>query len=143
MSLTLSDADLARLQDCPGGIYAIWTDPDDLDGFDRVYIGKSKGVKRRIASHLRELRKGRHSVKLQDAWDTRGEAVFKCWLIEPLTANNADQLDGLLIEREKYWLRLHWAWNETHGYNFSYSSHSSKPQRKNFAEDVWLRRCVV
>lgn len=49
----------------------------------KMYIGKSKSIRRRWSDHRYKLRKGAHENKyLQRAWDKYGESVFSFVILE-------------------------------------------------------------
>lgn len=70
------------------GIYAIRCLPDG-----RVYVGQSRRIMGRWRDHLRELREGRGSPKLQKAWDQYGPCQFSFEVLEDVT--NPDDMKGL------------------------------------------------
>ena len=78
------------------GIYKI-----DL-GTDKVYIGSSKNIDKRLNSHLSKLRRGSHSnQKLQRAFDKHGEDCFNYKIIEEEVNENK------LLKLEQYYLDNH------------------------------------
>lgn len=65
----------------------------------RVYVGSSLNIRRRIKSHLKLLRKGKHhSPRLQHSWDRHGEGVFVYEKLEEVAS--ADDL----VPREQFWI---------------------------------------
>ena len=106
--MQLSDSDLSKLQNSPGGIYAI-----SRSGDYRCYIGSSESVRQRLHKHSSRLGKGNHhSPKLQRAVSKHGADAFEVFLIEVV----ADKQD--LIKREQYWIDL-FAAADSHGYNIA------------------------
>ena len=76
------------------GVYAIH---DVRSGLR--YIGSSKNIKNRIASHIYKLSQGRHHSKgLQALWDVKGEVAFESYALEIVADKER------LIEREQYWI---------------------------------------
>lgn len=66
------------------------------------YIGQSSDLYRRRVKHWRDLRKGlHHCVKLQQAWASDGEEVFRFMVLERCPA-------PLLTEREQWYFDHHW-----------------------------------
>lgn len=80
---------------------------------NKKYVGKSKSVKSRIRSHIRDLNNGKdHSTVLQFAWDKYGESKFIYYVIEKCPIE-------MLLDREIYWIKeLKTHVNES-GYNIS------------------------
>lgn len=82
-----------------GGIYAlrnIWE--------DAVYSGCSKHSARRVATHLRTLRLGKHyNPRLQLAWERDGANAFASIILEACAVPFHGS-DGLW-EREHRWIR--------------------------------------
>jgi hypothetical protein len=115
MSLTLSDADLARLQDCPGGIYLITLQGpgcDDLserDGYGYAadvdftpYVGRAKNIKARMMDHSRRLRNGKHmNFALRNAAKRYGVDGFEFHIVE-FVSDKANQ-----PSRERFWIDLY------------------------------------
>lgn len=59
------------------------------------YIGSSDHVIRRFCAHISQLRRGKHhSIRLQFAWQSRGEAAFEFIILESVPVDE-------LIERER------------------------------------------
>lgn len=70
------------------GIYKL-----NFKGTDRVYIGQSSNIERRISEHLRDLCTGVSAAKLQDAYNTYGEPSY-----EVLCEGSLSELDSLETE---------------------------------------------
>lgn len=80
----------------------------------KVYIGSSKNVEKRWATHLSELRNNKHhSYHLQQAWNKYGQDSFEFSIIEILDN------EFLLIEKEQYWIDKYASYNCKLGYNIS------------------------
>lgn len=86
---------------------------------NKMYIGSSKNVKRRLQEHKRELRKGIHINKhLQNAWNKYGEENFLFKEIESIdtTLNNNFLLKDLRELETKY-IKLFCTSDTEFGYN--------------------------
>ena len=58
------------------------------------YFGQTTDVERRVLSHLRQLRAGRHpNKKMQDVFDKHGEAKFRYETVETTTVERVDRLE--------------------------------------------------
>ena len=65
---------------------------------EKRYVGQSVSIKKRIAEHLRHLRKGKHGCKhLQAAFNKYGELFFEYKILEICEK-------GELTKREQYWM---------------------------------------
>ena len=79
----------------------------------KVYIGQSIDIKKRWASHLRELRKGIHdNIYLQDDWLIYGEGSFTFEIIKKCRSIKLDEI-------EKYYIDHYKATDRKYGYNRS------------------------
>lgn len=77
-----------------GGIYEI-----RHKSSGKVYVGSAMSFKKRFATHLCQLKAGKHhSKKLQNAWNKYGEAEFEFRIIE-IVADSKN-----IIPREQFWL---------------------------------------
>jgi len=80
---------------------------------NKVYIGSSLNITRRIKDHLYKLGLGKHhSVLLQRAWDKYGWEYFDIDILESCDKN-------LLQDREQYYLDLYESYSPRKGYNIS------------------------
>lgn len=70
------------------GIYAIVNKQDK-----KLYIGKSSNIRARIQQHVSSLKKGKHTQKMQTAYDNDPDS-FECHVIF-LCDGNKRELDGL------------------------------------------------
>lgn len=76
------------------GIYAI---ENTVSG--KVYVGSSKGIEKRIRTHLSALRRSKHCNRhLQSSWDKYGSASFLFYTLE-LVASESD-----LLTCEQVWI---------------------------------------
>lgn len=76
------------------GIYIIECSKDP-----RLYIGQSKNVEARLASHLKGLRDGGgHCSKLNEAWRLHGEEAFTFRLLFRVPVEHLDDAEQLLIQ---------------------------------------------
>lgn len=83
--------DMPTVPQC--GVYAIRCIP-----LQRVYVGSSLSLSRRLASHRNALRRGDHFNKaLQSAWNEHGESAFEFVCLETTSSNERHT-------RETYWI---------------------------------------
>lgn len=81
---------------------------------EKVYIGKSENLGKRIKYHISSLTHGKNKNKhLQNAYSKYGSGNFSVEIIEVLD-NDAD-----INEREKYWISYYKANNRNYGYNLT------------------------
>lgn len=93
---------------------------------NKVYIGQTVNLNKRMMEHFNDLRKGKHhSLKLQRAFDKYGEEFFEHSLIEIVPENIAD-------DREKYWIKHY---NSTDK-NFGFNNESGGNLKKVVSEDT-------
>ncbi|MBF1054549.1 MAG: GIY-YIG nuclease family protein, partial [Parvimonas sp.] len=72
---------------------------------NKVYIGSTIDFKQRKATHLKELRRGKHANShLQNAWNKYGEDNFIFKIIERCSIEN-------LLIREQYYINLFYGEN--------------------------------
>ena len=96
------------------GVYRIVNTIDN-----KVYIGSSKSLSRRLAAHIRRLEAGNHhSPHLQRAWSKHGRDAFLFEKIE-------DAPPKELVEREQYWIDQYQSFDKNRGYNVSPTAYSS------------------
>lgn len=89
------------------GIYIIRNEANN-----KVYIGKSEDLHKRIMRHINSLFQGSNGNKhLQAAFDKYGSKMFDISLLQIL--NEDDDIN----EREKYWIDYFNATNKEFGYN--------------------------
>lgn len=88
------------------GIYTIKNLKDN-----KIYIGKSIEIKKRITAHKYRLRNNKHvNTHLQNAWNKYGEDNFEFNIKEICEIK-------LLSLREKFWIDLYNSNNPEYGYN--------------------------
>lgn len=91
------------------GIYKITTTNNN-----KVYIGSSDNVEKRLKAHFSKLRRNvHHSLYLQATYNKYGRKVFHTSIIEVLDDNKNK------IEREQYWMDFYKSYNRKFGYNMS------------------------
>lgn len=87
---------------------------------NKVYIGSSKNIRKRIQLHLQTLQKGtHHSYLLQRSWDKHGSDNFTVEVI--LTVLDITKM----IEHEQYFLDLFQSYVSKNGYNLEIVANSS------------------
>lgn len=95
----------------------------------KLYIGSTKGFKRRLYEHRRQLRTGTHRNKhLQSAWKEYGERAFS---FRPI-AIVRDTQEMLDLEREMI-VRMR-SFDREHGYNISIEPSNNQLGLKRSAE---------
>ena len=113
------------------GIYKIVNTIDD-----KIYVGRSKNVYKRVRAHKCDLRKNRHGNQyLQNSWNKYGEENFMWEVIELCSLD-------IISERESYWIKELNTLDRDCGYNIEerdlqnryteeYKQHLSKLQKVN------------
>lgn len=77
----------------------------------KVYVGSSRNTTKRKYEHFYKLKKGiHHNSHLQSAYDKYGKESFHFMVVEICS-------DGLLTEREDYWIGHYDSRNPEKGYN--------------------------
>jgi group I intron endonuclease len=97
-------------EDRKSGIYCI----RNLSN-NKVYIGKSKNIYKRIHQHLYDLKNGRKKNEnqyLMNAWNKYGNDAFEYFVLEFLELD-----EGLLKDRELYWMEKYNSTDRDFGYN--------------------------
>lgn len=80
---------------------------------ERVYVGSSVNVVKRLKQHQNELEKGKHSNSLlQRAWNKYGQDAFAFGLIERIDSEQ-------LLSREQQWIDDLEAYDRKRGFNIS------------------------
>lgn len=78
---------------------------------EKVYIGYSKDVERRLRQHSNGLKRGKHhNSHLQAAWFLYGLDAFQFLTIEKCDIS-------IVAQREAYWIQFYDACNHKTGYN--------------------------
>jgi group I intron endonuclease len=84
---------------------------------NKVYIGSSKNVRRRIVEHVNHLKKNKHdNAYLQKAWNKYGEDSFSFNCIEPLPKKTSK---SDIFKKEQEYLDNIKPWNDKIGYNIN------------------------
>ncbi len=93
------------------GIYTIVSNIDN-----KIYIGRSINVGKRLSNHMKLLEKGKHpNIYLQNAWNKYKRENFKFELL--LECNKE-----FLCSEENYWCNLLNSHNRQHGFNIEPTS---------------------
>lgn len=109
----------------------------------KVYIGSSRNIRKRLHNHINSLRKGvHHSTHLQRAWDKYGEDNFELGILEKFTSELGDAEQ---VEREQYWLDHKKCYEQKYGYNilrqaFSLSGFKMSDETKQLQQESALKR---
>lgn len=95
---------------------------------NKVYIGQSINVEKRILAHKEELNRNVHGNEhLQRAWNKYGKENFEFLIIEECTQEK-------LTEREQYWIDYYGGINSEYNYNqreaSSHGLHSEETKQK-------------
>lgn len=64
-----------------------------FEGTDKVYVGQSRNIEKRVTKHFRDLKAREHSYKLQKAFSTYGMPIY-----EIVAECSIEELDTLEIE---------------------------------------------
>ena len=97
------------------GIYA-------LECSNKIYIGSTVNLQRRIHSHFNLLRAGKHhNHYLQRAFDKHGQKAFNAIVLEVLPG----AISSELLQREQEWLDVFVPWNPVEGYNIHATADSA------------------
>lgn len=87
---------------------------------DKIYIGQSVTVRRRVKEHMNKLRDNKHENKhLQNSWNKNGEKSFVFELVEYCDREE-------LNSREVYWMNYFKSYEKKHGYNITRIDPNSK-----------------
>ena len=87
---------------------------------NKIYVGSSVNIKKRINRHFNELRKNRHCNKdLQNSWNKNGEKMFINEVLEEVENHNE------LVKREQYYIDMKNASKLTFGYNLCSKAYNS------------------
>ena len=117
--------EISTLLDMPrsSGIYKIVCNTSQ-----KVYIGSSVNMNRRLQNHRAALRNNRHINKhLQAAWNEYGEEPFTVFVLESC------DIDALKY-REAYWISKYEACDNSKGYNIALDTSSPMRGRKHTDE---------
>jgi group I intron endonuclease len=84
---------------------------------NKVYIGSSKNIRRRIVEHINLLKKNKHDNNyLQKTWNKYGEASFSFNCIEPLPKKTSKKD---ILKKEQHYLNIIQPWNDKIGFNIN------------------------
>lgn len=100
---------------------------------NRVYVGSSNCIARRLKTHRRELALGNHGNEhLQRSWNIHGERSFVFEIVEYCDAE-------VRHEREQYWIDLLGATDPEKGYNIMNLARKAcpSPRRSQISRDMW------
>ncbi len=110
------------------GIYKIICEANN-----KIYIGSSKDINRRINGHFKALRKNKAQILLQRSYNKYGEECFKIEILEYYDEFFLEQLK----EREQYYIDLYKSYERDKGFNilpiaysFKYRKGSKEEGRK-------------
>lgn len=91
------------------GIYGI---RNKVNG--KIYVGSSKNIKSRWATHKHKLKKNiHHSIKLQNAWNKYGAESFEFFVIQEVVD------ESKLFDIEQEFMDLYQCWKSECGYNIN------------------------
>ena len=108
------------------GIYKI---ENKING--KVYIGKSKNIKKRWTGHICELNKNyHHNIHLQSAWNKYGEDNFIFEVLEECT-------EDVLSEKEIYYIGLYNSTNDLYGYNLAKGGEGGNNLKNRLSEEEY------
>lgn len=109
----------------------------DISGIYRIvnhatkecYVGKTRGIKKRVHEHFRLLRRGEHpNYRLQNAFNEHGEKSFS-WEIEVYCEDPKE-----MVYIEEAFLQGRASFPEPSTYNISITSHAPMTGRKHSEE---------
>ena len=84
---------------------------------NKVYIGSSKQIKKRLAEHKNELRKNKHCNScLQGVWNKYGENAFEFSCIKNLNKNTTSE--ELLVVEQQFLDKIQ-PWKRENGFNLN------------------------
>lgn len=104
---------------------------------NKVYIGKSKNIYRRIQQHIWDLKNKRiknENSHFLNAWYKYGNENFEYFVLEVLPINNK-----LCNKRELYWINKYNSTNRQFGYNLRLDSSSQMIVHKETSEKISKR----
>lgn len=87
---------------------------------NKVYIGQTNNIKRRLYEHKSTLRHNKHHNEyLQRAFNKYGENSFTFEFIEECNLTNVD-------DRERYWIKFYKSNDKNYGFNSDSGGHNNK-----------------
>ena len=104
---------------------------------NKVYIGKSKNIYKRIHQHLYDLKNKRvenENPYLLKSWYKYGNENFEYFVLEFLEKN-----EKLVAERELYWMKMYDSLNKEKGYNLRSDSDSRMIVHKDTSDKISKR----
>lgn len=104
---------------------------------NKVYIGKSKNIYRRIHQHLYDMKNKRvknENSHFLNAWYKYGNENFKYHILEKLKLD-----DNISKEREMYWILKYKSNNRKFGYNLRLDSSTNMIVHKETSEKISKR----
>ncbi len=104
---------------------------------NKVYIGKSKNIYRRIHQHLYDLKNKRtknENSHFLNAWYKYGNENFEYFILEKLKLNNS-----ICKNRELYWIKKYNSINRKFSYNLRLDSSSQMIVHKETSEKISKR----
>lgn len=104
---------------------------------NKVYIGKSMNIKRRIYQHLYDLKNKKtksENSHFLNAWYKYGKENFEYFILEKLELN-----DSICKDRELYWIQKYKSTNREFGYNLRLDSSSQMIVHKETSEKISKR----
>ena len=104
---------------------------------NKVYIGKSKNIYKRINTHRSAFRKGtkgEHNDHFFKSWMKYGEENFEYFVVEFIELN-----ENLFKERELYWITIYDSCNPKKGYNLRRDSQTNMIVHKNISLKISKR----
>lgn len=104
---------------------------------NKVYIGKSKNIYRRIHQHLYDLKNKRiknENSHFLNSWYKYGKENFEYTILEELKLN-----DSICKNRELYWIKKYNSTNREFGYNLRMDSSTSMIVHKETSDKISVR----
>ena len=104
---------------------------------NKVYIGKSKNIYRRIYQHLYDLKNKRinnENSHFLNAWYKYGKENFEYFILEELTLD-----DSICKNRELYWIKKYNSTDREFGYNLRLDSSTQMIVHKETSEKISKR----
>lgn len=88
---------------------------------NKIYIGKSTNIERRIKEHIRHLNSNtNHNAHIQNSWNKYGEENFEFTIIHELKNDNN------INYWEEYYIKLYKSYDSNFGYNFTLGGDGGK-----------------
>lgn len=119
----------ANKKDKKCGIYLIRNTVNN-----KVYIGKSKNIYKRICQHISDLNKNdfkKENSYLIHSWNKYGRNSFEYIILEYLELN-----ETVLSKRELYWMKVFKSLNKNFGYNLRSDSNTKMITHKETSKKI-------